>query len=395
MKILTFTSLFPNVKNPWWGVFVLQRMAHVANRSGNSVTAVAPLPYLPSLLASSRWGNFAGVPRQEELGKLRIYHPRYPHLPKISMPLQGFSMFIGSLPLLMRLHREHKFDVIDAHYVYPDGLAAILAGMVLRVPVVVSARGTDIYCFPSFRLIKPMISWTLRQAEGIIAVSTFLKELIVKLGIPANKVQVIGNGVDPQRFFPTGKSESRGRLGIPRETKMLLAVARLDQVKGLQLLLPAVRQISASQQNIALYLIGDGPQRQELEKMADRLGLRNQVHFVGVRANEELKYWYSAADVSCLMSSREGWPNVLLESLACGTPVVASNIEGVRDVIISEDLGLLVERSPGSIAEGVNGALRKVWCPEKLVSYARSRTWELIGREVDEYLSSKVVGLNC
>lgn len=240
-----------------------------------------------------------------------------------------------------------------------------------------------------------MISWTLRQAEGIIAVSTFLKELIVKLGIPANKVQVIGNGVDPQRFFPTGKSESRGRLGIPRETKMLLAVARLDQVKGLQLLLPAVRQISASQQNIALYLIGDGPQRQELEKMADRLGLRNQVHFVGVRANEELKYWYSAADVSCLMSSREGWPNVLLESLACGTPVVASNIEGVRDVIISEDLGLLVERSPGSIAEGVNGALRKVWCPEKLVSYARSRTWELIGREVDEYLSSKVVGLNC
>src|SRR5271166_3059651 len=149
MRVLAFTSLFPNAIQPWHGIFVRQRLIHLARRPGYSLKLVAPVPYTPSWAPAPRWREASQVPFEERAEEIEVYHPRYILLPKISMPLHGLLMFAGSLSIARRLHQKARFDCIDAHYVYPDGFAAVLLGRCLGIPVVVSARGTDINVFPS------------------------------------------------------------------------------------------------------------------------------------------------------------------------------------------------------------------------------------------------------
>jgi len=202
LRILTFTSLYPSRVNPLQGIFIHQRVVHLARRPGNSVEVIAPVPYFPSWLPLPRWRQFSEIPREEEIDGVRIHYPRYPLLPRISMPAHGMLMYLSSLSLALRLHREKTFDCIDAHFVYPDGFAAVRLGSALNLPVVVSARGTDINLYSLFRLIRPMLRWTLTHAAGAIAVSADLKNKMIALGIPEAKIQVIANGVDTERFQP-------------------------------------------------------------------------------------------------------------------------------------------------------------------------------------------------
>jgi len=388
MRVLSFTTLFPNSADPVHAIFVYQRLVHLARRPGNQVQVVSPIPYVPSGLHAERYRALRGIPPQEQIGGLQVWHPRYLLVPRVSMPLHGLLMFLGSLPLVRRLHRETPFDCIDAHYVYPDGLAAILLGKFLGLPVVVSARGSDINLFPSFRLIRPMIRWTLRKAAGIISVSQALKEAIIELHVPAEKITVIGNGVDSKRFQPVDRTAARHQLGLPEDARILVAVGALRPVKGYQFLLPAIAEILPRYPKLQLYILGEGDYRPKLEAMIEKLNLQGRVVLVGGKPNDELKNWYSAADVSCLLSSREGWANVLLESLACGTPVLATRVWGAPEVIVSPELGVLVEQDVHAISNGLELALGKSWDREFLLRHARSRTWDDVATEVERYLAS-------
>jgi teichuronic acid biosynthesis glycosyltransferase TuaC len=386
LRILTYTSLFPNEAQPVLGVFIYQRMAHVAAR-GNEVVVVAPIPYIPRWMPrSQRWDVYKNIPREERIERLRVYHPRYLLLPGISMPLHGLLMFVGTFFCVRRLHRHCQFQGIDAHYVYPDGFAAALIGKLLGLPVVVSARGTDMNLFPSFRMIRPLIRWTLENVAGSIAVCTALKTSMVEVGLPAEKVQVIGNGVDPARFQAIDQSEARRAVGVPESKLMLVAVGSLIPRKGYQFLLPAIAKITGEFPEVVLYIVGEGEARKKLEAQSETLGIRNRVVLVGNRPNEELKNWYSAAQVSCLVSSREGWPNVLLESMACGTPVVATGGWGVPEIITSVELGIIVDQNVESIAAGLRTALRRKWNPEILIRHSQGRNWDVVASEVEEYL---------
>jgi teichuronic acid biosynthesis glycosyltransferase TuaC len=388
MRVLSFTSLFPNAAQPLLGVFVQQRIAHFAKRPGNMVKVVAPVPYFPSWLPLSRWERMGRIPKREEIAGLEVYHPRYLLLPKISMPLQGFSMFAASFFLIRRLHHETAFECIDAHYVYPDGFAAILLGQRLGIPVVVSARGTDINLFPSFRLIHPMIRWTLKNAAGTIGVCEALRDAMVHLGAVDRKSTAIGNGIDLERFKPVEQQDARRRLGIPADSSVIVSVGALIPRKGYHVLIPALAETSPRYPNLRLYIVGEGESRAKLLELAREEGIADRVFLVGSRPNEELKYWYSAADVSCLASSREGWANVLLESMACGTPVVATRVWGSPEVIVSPELGVLVEQNKESIAQGLEQALQKHWSRRTLVGYAESRTWDVVAQEVESFLAS-------
>jgi teichuronic acid biosynthesis glycosyltransferase TuaC len=390
MRVLTFTSLFPNSVQPWHGFFVYQRVAHLARRSGNVVNVVAPVPYLPSWIPFVRWGPARSIPSQELVGELDVSHPRYFLLPKISMPYHGLLMFAGSLSLVRRLHETKKFDCIDAHYVYPDGFAAVLLGRSLGIPVVVSARGTDMSLFPTFRLIRPLIRWTLRQAVGVVGVCEALKQSMINLGTPADKACAIGNGIDLDRFEPVNRTDARRKLGIPEDAEVILSVGNLIPVKGYQFLIPAIAQMVPHHPKIRLYIVGEGGLRTKLEAQARHESVRDRIFFVGRKPNEDLKYWYSAADVSCLASSREGWANVLLESMACGTPVVATRVWGTPEVIASPELGVLVEQNKESIAQGLERALQKQWNHRALVGYAATRTWDLVASEVESFLETRI-----
>lgn len=386
MKVLTFSSLFPNPAQPELGVFVYQRVSHVARLGNNEVIVVAPIPYAPSWVTKKSWKKWTGIPLVEREGPLTVYHPPYVMLPGLSLPIQGLLIFLFAFRLVRRLHRENQFDIIDAHFIYPDGFAAILLGRMLHLPVVVSARGSDINLYPSFRLIRPHIRWTLRRASGAIAVCKPLRDAMVSLE-GTRRVEVIGNGVDPKRFFPVACKEARKQLGVPSNARVAIAVGALLPVKGHQFLIPAVAQILGQFPNLQLYILGEGEYRAELERIIGDLGVSDHVHLVGACPNTQLRYWYSAAEVSCLVSSREGWPNVLLESLACGTPVVATGVWGTPEVITSPELGIIVEQNVLSIAAGLTAALRRNWERERIAAYARCRDWNTVAQEVERYLS--------
>ena len=385
MRVLVFTSLFPSQLCPNHGLFVYQRVAHWARRPGNHVQVMAPVPYFPAWRRWTRWYPFSQIPKREQIGNLTVYHPRYLLLPKVAMPLHGLLMFLGSLPRVWRLKKEAHFDWIDAHYVYPDGFAAVLLGKLLRIPVMLTARGTDINLFPAFRLIRGMIVWALRRTSGVIAVSGALKRAMVALGISPESIRVIGNGVDSERFRMCDRGVARERLGLAENIPLVVSVGNLVACKGFSSLIAAVAQLLPRYPDVRLYIVGDGPLRGELERLCHRLGVSSSIRFVGQKPQKELPLWYNAADVSCLASSREGWPNVLLESLACGTPVVATRVGGVPEILTSSELGFVVEQEPAALAAGVEQALRKEWDRAGLVRYARARTWKVVAEEVESW----------
>jgi teichuronic acid biosynthesis glycosyltransferase TuaC len=390
MKVLTFATLFPSVKRPVFGLFVFERASHLACRQGNLIRVISPVPYFPSWIRSGRWGIYARVPREEVVGNLETHHPRYPLVPGV-MALHGLLMFLGCYSIARRLRREIDFDCIDAHYIYPDGFAAVLLGKVLDLPVCVSARGTDINVFPSFVSIRPIIRWTLRQADGIIAVSATLKSAMTDLGVPGDKVAVIPNGVNVDRFRPIDRSEARDTLGLPLRMKIVLSVGSLTAVKNHHLLISAFAQVFPDRPDVRLYVLGEGPLLYKLQDLARELRVKERVFFLGSRSSDELASWFNAADISCLASSREGWPNVVMESLACGTPVVATRVGGVPEIIASEELGVLVEQNVDSLAKGMAFAFTKDWNRATLAHHAHARSWDQVAREVEQYLVSQVI----
>jgi teichuronic acid biosynthesis glycosyltransferase TuaC len=315
VRILTYTSLFPNSERPIQGVFVYQRIVHVSQRMGNEVQVISPVPYFPRWFRWTRWNRSGQIPLEERTADLIVYHPRYPLLPKISMIFHGLLMFLGTLRTALRLHSEKSFDCIDAHFVYPDGFAAVLLGKLLKVPVIVSARGTDINLYPSFKLIRPMIRWTLRHSAGLIAVSASLREVMLELGARPDHLRVIGNGIDLNRFHPVDPKEARRHLGLPEKGQVIASVGSLIPGKGLHFLIPAVAKIASRFDDLRLYILGEGDYRSKLEQLIRECNAEAQIFLVGSVPNEKLRFWFSAANVSCLVSSREGWANVLQDGL--------------------------------------------------------------------------------
>lgn len=328
----------------------------------------------------------ASIPKQEEFGPLDVLHPRYFLIPKISMLWHSLSLFFCCLPTIARLNRSWKIDCIDSHFLYPDGMAAVLLGRWFHIPVIVSARGTDANVYPKYLLIRQLIRWTLAKADAVIAVSAALKNAIVDLGVAEDKIHVIPNGVDAQLFRSVRRDEALEALGLRNNGPIIVSVGSLIASKGHDLLIHAFGKLVSRYPGLRLYILGDGPEKERLEHQASLLGLEEAVQLVGKRPNEELAYWFSAAKVSCLLSSREGWPNVVTESLACGAPVVATRVGGIPEIIVSNNLGILVDRTAEAAEAGLDDALRKDWDRDLISREARARTWDDVAREVEEVI---------
>lgn len=388
MKILVYTTLFPNHLQPNNAIFIKQRMLHFAKVGGCEIKIVAPVPYCPSWPVLNKWYHFSQIKKHEIIEGVDVYHPKYPLIPKVSMFFHWFFLFISSLTLLKKIHKQFSFDLIDAHYIYPDGLAAIMLGKLLKKPVVLSARGSDIHQFISYKSIKPMIRYTLDQADNIISVSDTLKRQMIELGINRRKITVISNGIDIERFYLEDKIKSRERLSIPCHKKIILSVGSLIPLKGFHLILDAMPVVIRNNNNVHLYMIGKGPYKKYLKQKISQMCLQKYVTLLGERPNVELKTWYNASDIFCLPSSREGCANVILESLACGTPVVATDVGGASEVLISKEFGILIDRNAVSLADGLLQALNRNWNRKKIHDYAAKRTWNVVATEVKTIFDS-------
>jgi glycosyltransferase involved in cell wall biosynthesis len=394
MKILVFTSLFPNNIAPNHGIFVKERMSAVARLDGCEVRVVAPVPYHPPIRVGKRW-KYSQVRKEEVIEGIQIYHPRYLLIPKLSMPFHGFMMFFSALYLIKKLKAQFDFDIIDAHYVYPDGLAAALLGCIFRKPVVVTARGSDINVFSTLPFIRRLILYTLRNVDGVIAVSEALKTRIVRLGIPEKNIAVVPNGVDTTKFYPSGKTVAREYLRLPNNKKLLLSVGSLVSVKGFDLLIKSIRILVDEFRltNVLLLIVGDGTLRKALLRTIAAYSLEAHVRLVGAVPHQQLRLWYCAADLFCLASESEGWPNVVVESLACGTPVVATEVGGIPEIINGEALGCLMSPGERQIAEKIRDALGRTWSSHEIVTHMEQCTWENTAKSVIRNLEHAVSGL--
>ncbi|NUO78909.1 glycosyltransferase family 4 protein [candidate division KSB1 bacterium] len=391
MKVLVFTTLYPNHLSPNFGVFVKERMTSFARWHGHEVMVVAPVPYYPPIKLGARW-KYSQIKTREEVEGLEVYHPRYFMTPKVGMSTYGMTMFLSVLPLIKRIQRKFDFDLIDSHYVYPDGFAAIKLGEHFNKPVVVSARGSDINLFARFPIIRRLLRHTLAHAEHVIAVCQALKDAMMQLGAPAEKISVIPNGVDASKFYPRDKEESRRALNLP-EKRIILSVGELIPRKGFHVLIKALKLCLAQRgvHDLCLVIVGEGAYRNELEKLIAELQLEEHVKLVGAQPHAELRRWYSAADYFCLASEREGWPNVVLEALACGTPVIATKVWGIPEIITSEAFGILTNRNEEDLAQALARAMNTAWNKAALVQYARERTWEKVARAVEETFEMALV----
>jgi teichuronic acid biosynthesis glycosyltransferase TuaC len=282
-------------------------------------------------------------------------------------------LYRAMVPVFRRLIAEGpRFDAIDAHYLYPDGVAAVWLGQRFVLPVVMTARGTDVSLIPRFARPRRLIREAIDDAAAVIAVSGALKDALVEIGAPAAKITVLRNGVDTALFCPpVDRQKVRAALGLVRPT--LISVGLLIERKGHHRTIEAMTQLP----DFDLIILGEGPERGRLTAQIADAGLGQRVRLLGARPHTELPSYYGAADASVLASSREGWANVLLESMACGTPVVASPIWGNPEVVRTPAAGLIArENSADGIAAAVRGLFAALPAREATRAYAEQFGWD-------------------
>ncbi|WP_421994061.1 glycosyltransferase family 4 protein [Roseococcus sp.] len=359
LRLLTFSSLYPNPAHPHHGVFVENRLRHLV-ASGEAVsTVLAPVPWFP--------GRGGRVAVREDRHGITVHHPRFLAPPGLGMYIGPFALHSAARATVAQLLEEGaRFDAIDAHYLYPDGVAAVRLGREFGLPVVITARGSDTSQLPRYALPRRLIEGAMRDAAALIAVSAGLKEGLVALGAPPEKVTVLRNGVDLDTFRPLA-------IRKPSAAPVLLSVGHLIPRKGHDLVIGAI----AALPDHRLIIVGEGPDRGALEALARRIGVADRVSFAGAQPHANLPEFYAAADVMILASSREGWANVLLEAMACGTPVIASPAWGSREAVAAPEAGLVLdETTPGSIALAVRHLLAAPPSRAATRAYAERFSWD-------------------
>lgn len=378
MKILTFTTVYPNPKEPGLGIFIRRRIQAMSKLA--KVKVVAPVPIFNyQRRAFSLKGS---IPFTRDDDGVEVIAPRWFYPPGLN-GLNPFFLYSGVRPAISRLRQTYQFDVIDAHFAHPDGVAATMLAEAFRCPFTITLRGNELEHskHPSRRR---RMSWALRRAAYVIAVANPLRELALELGVEPQRVSTIPNGVDTAIFHPRDRDAMRAKYAVPPSSRLIVSAGNLIELKGHQHTMQSVRSLSDAGTNVTLFVAGRGSSYEPtLRALVSQLKLEQRVRFLGQVSPEALAELMCAADVFCLASSREGWPNVVHESLACGTPVVATRVGGAPEMIPSDDFGILVPpNDTTALTEALRSALSKEWNCEHIAAWGQSRSWDQVASEV-------------
>jgi glycosyltransferase involved in cell wall biosynthesis len=376
VKILTFSSLFPNCRQASHGIFVENRLRQLlAFAPELSARVIAPVPWFPSRNPMfGSYAQFAGVDSREIRHGIEVLHPKYPVVPKVGMHVTPWLMYQSVRGAVKRLRRDgFDFDLIDAHYFYPDGVAAMWLAEAFDRPFVVTGRGTDLNLIPQYAGPRQKIMRVAQKAAHMITVAGALKKYLLDMGVSADRVTVLRNGVDLAFFHPAENIAAlRESLGFSTNPT-LLSVGHLIERKGHHLVIEAIRKLPG----MDLVIAGDGPDQASLHQLVDEYALQDRVTLAGRLTQDSLREHYQAADALVLASSREGWANVLLESMACGTPVVATPVDGTPEVVASAAAGqLTANRSADAIVSAAEALFAQL--PDRAATrrYAEGFSWD-------------------
>jgi glycosyltransferase involved in cell wall biosynthesis len=380
-RIVTFTTLYPSVVRPRHGVFVEQRLRQLIAAGGVAAKVVAPVAWYPRALRwPARHAQLAATPEREERHGIEVLHPRYATVPKLTNWLNPLAIAAAGRRGIRRLvDRGTSVELIDAHYFYPDGAAAVLIARSLGLPVVVTARGSDLNLHARKPVERTWVRWAMRHCDAVITVSQSLATLAVELGAELDRVHVLPNGVDLKGFAPLAGDGTRGAL--PSVNGDILWVGNLVPEKDPEL---ALRVLSALPDR-RLLMVGAGPLRPALERAVAALGLAARVRFAGEVPQEQLRELYARSRLLLLTSASEGMPNVVLESLACGTPVVATPVGGVGEVITRPEAGIVAaNRGAKVLSEAVAAILARPPARSATREFAARFDWQRTVRLQEE-----------
>lgn len=378
-KLLVLSSLFPSEAQPAAGLFIRERMLRVARHL--ELVVVAPQPWFPGqgLVRLFRPHFRPMAPKFERMQGVEVHRPCFFSVPGVLKWTDGYFMALGSGMTVRRLVRARGLNLIDAHFGYPDGSAAVLLGRWLKLPVMITLRGKE------ERQLRQPVAAALRRAilraDRLLAVSEALKQVALHVGAKGERITVVGNGIDLDKFSPIPQQAARATLGLPADGKVLVSVGTLVERKGFHRVFEALPELMRRHSNLHYLVVGgpgpEGDISARLRASVAELGLAGRVHFLGHYAPEKLHVPLSAADVFVLATSYEGWANVFLEAMACGLPVVTTRVGGNAEVVASSEVGALVTLGDqDALTRALADALAKPWDREKIMAYARSNTWE-------------------
>ena len=379
-RLVVFSSLFPHPGQPHAGVFIRERMFRVGRVL--PLVVVSPVPWFPfqGLIRRFRPHFRPPAPSHEVQQGFEVYHPRFFSIPGLFKAWDGYFMALGSYRLLARQKRQQGFDIIDAHFAYPDGYAATLISKWLRVPVIITLRGTEVplskYSSRRKRIIR-----ALQAAVRVFSVSSSLKRYAVSLGVDAAKIQVVGNGVDTKKFYPLLQTEARNDLKLPGDVPLLISVGALVERKGFHRVIACLPRLREKYPGLQYLIVGgagpEGDMSRQLRQQVRDLNLEGCVSFLGKMPAERLKIPLSAADVFVLATRNEGWANVFLEAMACGLPVVTTDVGGNVEVVNNPGLGTIVPfGNEELLCQAIADALSKKWDRGAIAAHARENSWE-------------------
>jgi glycosyltransferase involved in cell wall biosynthesis len=379
--------LFPSAPEPVAGIFIKERMFRVAKHL--PVTVVAPQPWFPLMSWVRRWRPHYRPQRPlfEVMDGIEVHRPRFFALPGLFRRFDGFSIALATHGLLRRLRAEGRADALDVHFGYPDGYAGHLLARWLKLPYMVTLRGKEdrLRSSPPLRM---RMARALRDANKVVAVSSALREVAVELGARDEDAILIGNGIDLDKFHPLPRAKARARLRIPEDARVLVSVGGLVERKGFHRVIECLPELLKAHPTLMLLIVGaagpEGDYSPQLRQMIDGLGLQSQVRFLGGLPPHELKVPLSAADVFVLATRYEGWANVFLEAMACGLPVVSTQVGGNAQVVCRPELGTLVPFGDQlALTEAIDQSLRLPWDRDAILRYAAENTWD---QRIDQLL---------
>lgn len=366
-RVLSISTLFPSAARPRFGLFVARQFDALAASGKTDLTVVCP------------------VPRQSACGEPRAYpvhYIRFGAAPLIGARWNPALIARAVLPLAHRLHAERPFDLVDAQFFYPDGPAAARIADALALPLSIKARGSDIHYWGARSFARRHMLASADQAAGLLAVSDALKADMAALGMASGKIATHYTGLDHELYWvEVHGAEARGKFAWSRDKPLVASVGNLIALKGHDLTIAAV----ATLPDVQLAIAGSGPDLSRLRALAARLGIGDRVRFLGCLAPEQVALLLGSSDAMVLPSEREGLANVWIEALACGTPLVISDVGGAREVVTGPNAGRLVARTPAAIAAAVREILAAPPPRAKVAAHAARFSWEANAAQLAEH----------
>lgn len=384
LNVLALSFLFPNAAQRGYGVFVLNRLKAVQQYC--NIKVIAPLQWYPFMARFKKDFSGSTIPDREEIEGVDVFHPRFAVVPRYLKWFDSLSYLWAASLVALRLRKEaFNFDLVDVHWTYPDIVAGYVLARCSGKKYIVTVRGHEAFYDEERSIRRWLVACLLKQADFVVALSAELRDKVLALGAAPDRVRVVLNGVDSQRFGYRDRDECRRQLGLSAEGRMILSVGRLTERKGHHELIRMIPLLVESGP-VHLYIVG-GVNREDdfshkLKAMIAELCPAN-VTLVERVVHDELASWYGAADLFCLATMSEGCPNVVLEALACGTPVVATNAGAISELIVQGENGVVVNSADmSSFGEIVNASLAREWDRRKIAEKMGAWGWNACATQV-------------